>query len=424
MTAALADRSNAASFRLVSACVAVGLAGQVVFFALLASRAGAAQGHYFQAPLLGLVHLCVLGWLLPITVGALHQLVPVVAERAPAPAWVGWLGLGLYVPGAAVFVARFDAFDVYRPGFPLAAALVATAILVWTAGLGVTLLGSGARSLTRAYVLAALAWLVVAVGLGVALAWNLYRPWLAVDHLRALRAHAHAAGLGFFGLLIMGVAYRLLEMFLVAPVRDLRAGRVALVAVNLALVALVAGFLAAATPLVALGVVAGGVGITAFVVQVVRIVRARQRRALDVAFAHTRASMVYLGLAALAGAALALAPLDAAAQERLALAYGLLALPGFVGSVIAGQLYKILPFLVWLHRLSPLVGLRRVPAAGDLLGPRPQRVQYRLMHAGLAALVVGLLAGAPALIAAGAGLGLASALLLAANLIHVWRVQP
>lgn len=414
----------APSFRLVSACFAAGLAGQIVFTVVLALRAGDLGGHFFQAPLLGLVHLCVLGWLLPITVGALHQLVPVVFEAPLASEKAVWAGMALYLPGAIELVWRFDRFDVYRAPFPVAAGLLTTAVLVWVANLAVTIWRAPTRSLTGAHVIAALAWLVVAVGLGFTLALNLYRPFLQGDHLLALRAHAHAAGLGFFGLLIMGVAYRLLEMFLLAVVRETGPGRVSLWAVNGAVLALVGGFLLDVAALRLAGVAAAGVGVVAFLVQVRRLVRARQRRALDVGFRHTAASFVYLAGAAVVGAALALAPLQPPWRERLALAYGLLALPGFVGSVIVGQLYKILPFLVWLHRFSAYVGLMRVPAASDLLPQRPQRAQWLLMHAGMVLLLGGILAGVAAARASGAALLVASALLFTRNMVVIWRRRP
>ena len=62
MTGGLATR-YAPSFRLIVAHFGLGLLGLLLFSAALVWRAGALAGHYFQPTLLGLVHLCVLGWL-------------------------------------------------------------------------------------------------------------------------------------------------------------------------------------------------------------------------------------------------------------------------------------------------------------------------------------------------------------------------
>jgi len=39
---------------------------------------------------------------------------------------------------------------------------------------------------------------------------------------------------------------------------------------------------------------------------------------------------------------------------------------GFIGFLINGHLYKIVPFLVWFERFSPLVGKRKVPMLHEM----------------------------------------------------------
>jgi hypothetical protein len=418
------DARYSPSFRLVTAHFAVGLAGMLVFAALLLANAAALGGPFFQGRMLGLVHLCVLGWLLPVTLGALHQLVPVVFEVPLVSERAAWTGLVLYVPGAAGMVWHFWDFEVYRPAFVVSAGLVLAALLVDLGQLAWTVARARTRSLTGAYVLAAMVWLVAAAGLGFALACNLYRPYLDGDHLQLLRLHAHAAGLGFFGLLVMGVAFRLLEMFLLAHVDRHGFGVAALVAVNAALVSLTLAFATGIAVFGVLGTLSAAVGVAAFLLQVRRIVRARVRRHLDVAFGHTAVAFAYLGLAAVLGVILWVVPLAPALRERVTLVYGLVALPGFIGTVIVGQLHKILPFLVWFHRFSPFVGLKKVRPASELLPVRPQRVQWLAMHLGIAVLATGFLAGAAWFRIAGAALFAGATLLLARNLLVIYRSKP
>lgn len=424
MSAGLATRF-APSFRLIQAHFALGVAGMVAFAVALAVRAADVQGFFFQPLLLGLVHLCVLGWLMPIAIGALHQLVPVVFEVPVRSERLAWIAFALYAASAPTFIVEMWRFDDAGWLLPIAGTGAAAAIWLYVANLASTLLRSRQRSLTGAYVLAALAWLLVAVTVGALLAWNARAPFLPVMHIAVLRAHAHAAGFGFFGLLVMGVAYRLLEMFLLSHGAPERAGWIAFAAVNLAVVALVASFLASSEPrLLAVGVGAAAVGVGAFLVQVRAIYRRRMQRRGDVAWRHTATAFGYLAAAVVAGAVLALAPVDARWWERLHLGYGLLVLPGFLGTIVVGQLYKILPFLVWLHRFSAFVGLKRVPTASELLPERPKRIQYLLMHAGLAALVAGVLVDAAALRVAGAIAFVASAALVARNLGVIARSRP
>lgn len=425
MSSGLATRF-APSFRLVQAHFAFGLAGMLAFAAALVARATAVQGFYFQPLLLGLVHLCVLGWLLPVAIGALHQLVPVVFEVPVRSERLAWAAFALYAAAAPLFIVEMwtRSLDAGRL-LPVAATAAAAAVSLYVLNLGATLLRSRQRTLTGAYVIAALAHLLVAVALGALLAWNLYAPCLPVVHLAVLRAHAHAAGLGFFGLLVMGVAYRLLEMFLLSHGAPQRAGWIAFGAVNAAALALVASCHAAAERrLLGVAVAAAALGVTGFLVQVRQIFGRRMQRRTDVAWRHSATAFFYLAAAATLGGVVALAPLGAPWWDRVRLVYGLVALPGFLGTIVVGQLYKIVPFLVWLHRFSAYVGLKQVPAASELCPERPKKLQYAFMHAGVAALAGGVLFDVAWLRLGGALAFAASALLVARNLGVIWMRRP
>lgn len=423
MSQGLATRF-APSFRLVQSHFALGIAGLLVFSVALVLSAAEVQGFFFQPLLLGLVHLCVLGWLLPIAIGALHQLVPVVFEVPVRSERLSWIAFGLYVVSVPLFISRMWVLDT---GWllPVAATTAAASIWLYGANLIATLARSRHRSLSGACVLASLVYLLIAVTGGALLAWNLHEAYLPILHIAILRAHAHAAGLGFFALLVMGVAYRLLEMFLLSHGAPERAGYVSFVAINIAVVTLVASFLRLSEPwLLAVGVTSAVVGVVAFLIQVRAIFARRMRRQTDVAWRHTATAFFYLSAAVTVGGILALVPVGEPLWDRLHLGYGLLVLPGFLGTIIVGQLYKILPFLVWLHRFSAYVGLKKVPSASELLPERPKRIQYFLMHAGILALVAGVFLDLSVLRLAGATSFAVSAALFARNLGIIWVSKP
>ncbi len=245
--------SHSPSFSLVRAHFVFGIVGMGAFAAALLATAPALTGHHFQPLMLGLVHLCVLGWLLPIAIGAMHQLIPVLFEVPVRSERLAWVALGTYGLGATGLVVNF--FGMWTgPGLFASAALVVMAIVAYALNFLLTMARSKAKSLTNPYVACAIAWLLIGVGIGFVLAWNLWRPFLPVNHLMVLRAHAHASALGFFGLLICGVALRLLEMFLLSHGAPERAGYIALWLLNASLVALVGGFsFAPAGPVTAWG---------------------------------------------------------------------------------------------------------------------------------------------------------------------------
>ena len=85
-----------------------------------------------------------------------------------------------------------------------------------------------------------------------------------------------------------------------------------------------------------------------------RILKNRMKRALDIGVRHYLAGLFFLGLALLA---LPFHP------EAAALWFAL----GFVGLVVTGMLYKILPFLVWTHRYAKRAGKEKVPLLKEML---------------------------------------------------------
>lgn len=422
MNPVLASR-HAPSFALIQAHFVAGLLGACLFGAGLAWASPALEGHFFQGHLLGLVHLAVLGWLLPIAVGAMHQLVPVVFEVPVRSERLAWIAFALYLVGAAGLIAGIWTCST-GPAFAAAAALLAAAIGLYAVNLLLTLARTKTRSLTGAFVVAALLWLIFAASLGLALAIHLHAPWLATNHLQLLRVHAHAAGVGFFALLIMGVAFRLLEMFLLAYGAPERAGWAAFGCTNAGLALFTLGSWRMAEGIAAAGALAIGVGIACFLAQVRAIHARRTKRRGDTAWHLTFASFAHLAVVGALGIVLVVLDEGEPLRGRLILAYGVLAIPGFVGSVVVGQLYKILPFLVWLHRFAPHVGLKKVPSAAEILPEAPRRAQGALMQAGLAILAAGVVLPSAPVRAAGALLFAASALLAGRNFAVILRSQP
>jgi hypothetical protein len=78
--------------------------------------------------------------------------------------------------------------------------------------------------------------------------------------------------------------------------------------------------------------------------------------------------------------------LDLIEGPRLGLAYGVLALGGWVSLTIAGMLLKIVPFLVWYRVYGPLAGRVPVPTATGLSQPAAEATACCLLTVGTVAL--------------------------------------
>ena len=145
----------------------------------------------------------------------------------------------------------------------------------------------------------------------------------------------------------------------------------------------------------------------------------RRRRQIDVTFMLWRGAMLSLVALAVSWIAFAAFPQSGDAS-RAPVWLGILALPGLFLSVITGMLYKIMPFLNWLHLQQEGGTGMPMPNMKQMIPEASMRGQMTLHFA---ALVLLLAAVAWNALAVPAGLALsASCLWLEWNLLTAARV--
>lgn len=299
---------------------------------------------------LALTHAFTLGFLAMAMLGALSQMLPVVAG-APLPAAravsaTSHLALTL---GTAALMAGF-----------LFASPGALGAAVWLLGGGfAAFIAAAAISLARAAPSAtvngmrlALAGLACAAVLGLSLALLRADAWHPPLLAEATDAHAGFGLLGWVLLLVIGVAYQVVPMFQITPPYPPRLGR--WLAGTLFVLLLLRAFLPqrAAAALLMLDA-ALAVGILVFAGATLRLQARRRRKLPDVTLDFWR-----LGMACLAACvpvwALAQAWPVWARSDAYPMLLGMLFIMGFAVSVVTGMLYKIVPFLAWFHLQAQL----------------------------------------------------------------------
>ncbi len=370
-------------------------------------------GHYYHPRLLALTHTITLGWITLSVMGASYQLVPTVLERPLFSERLARWQLPLFTVGVAGMVAHFAL--ARWPGLAASAALAGAAVGLHIANLALTMRGLPAWTFTARLVALSLAGLGLTALAGLALAANRLAPFLPVGLFPGLHAHVHLALLGFVSPVVMGVAARVLPMFLLAPEPRGWPGRAQLWGLALGVPASVAGILGAPA-LLALGALGVLAAIAGHLTWVLQAVRGRRRPALDAGLSFVLAGA--LALPAAAGLGLGLAG-GVLAGPRPALAYGVLALGGWASLTIAGMMLKIVPFLVWYRAYAPLAGRCPIPALPDLAWAEAERAAWWLLVPGIPTLALAVAAGsAPAIAAAGAAVA-AGAVAFAAALARV-----
>lgn len=324
---------------------------------------------------LALTHLVTLGFLGMVMLGALTQMLPVVAG-APVPAvnavaTVAHAGLALGTPLlswglAAATAAALDAAGIAL-GLGLAGFLAAASISL-----------ARARSIDTVRAMAlALAALAATALIGLALTGWLAGHWPLADPLPWLGRHAMLGLAGWIGVLVVGTAWQVVPMLQLTPAYPPRFTRALLLALAIALPAA----LLLPPPWQVLGETGLALGFIAFALATLDLQRRRKRKIADVTLQFWRMGMVCLILAA------ALFPLPLPEAGRTTT--GILFLAGFAVPVVNGMLYKIVPFLAWFHLQSQKGILAAgLPSMKDYLPDRRARGQFLVYLAAFACLVV------------------------------------
>jgi hypothetical protein len=77
--------------------------------------------------------------------------------------------------------------------------------------------------------------------------------------------------------------------------------------------------------------------------------------------------------------------------QNTVLLIGWLLFLGFVTFIIIGHLYKIVPFLVWYQKFSPLIGKQKVPMLADMVPHRSAKYQFFFTSSGVAISGIGIM---------------------------------
>jgi hypothetical protein len=374
-----------------------------------------AAGAYLTPRVVAVTHLFTLGWITLSIFGALYQFLPVALGEG-----IRWSGaahgtFGLFVVGLPLFVAGLvgGAPELTASG----AGLFGLGVMVFCVNLGATLARASRRDLTWWSLAAAVLYLFLATVLGLALAGNLKLGYLAGSRWTAVGVHLHLALGGWVLMVVIGVAHRLLPMFLLSHGAGEKWGRAAagLVAVGVGVLVLFHHAPRAISSWLPALLVAGG--LLAFLIQATSYFRHSVKPRLDPGLRMAGGALAVLGGGLLLGA---WSLLEGWSTPTVAGAYGVALVLGF-SLFVAAHYYKIVPFLVWYHRFGPLLGHGPVPQVADLYSARLATLAAALMTVGFAGVVVGILVGEGGWARAAAGLAAVGVAMEAVQMLALSR---
>jgi hypothetical protein len=376
-------------------------------------------GHYFSPHLLAIVHTAALGWGTMIIFGAAYELLPVLCENDLYSTRLAFASYAFLSTGIAHLI---PAFWWFKAGTLMitGGTLVFLATLCYVINVLFTATDSKQNSLHQQFLISSALWLLVTVTLGLCLAINLRYPFMSRNHLDIMKLHAHVGLAGWFLQLITGVSVKLVPMFLVSKSGKIRWVRAAWILQNAGLILfLVDGHInnSAGRDMV-YGLICG-IGIACWLYFLDDVRKNRVRKNVDLPMKHTLISFGFLVAALIVMPVAHYSP-----QTKWTLVYGVFLFLGWLTSILLGQTFKTLPFIIWNEHYKQLTGRAAVPLPGDLYSSKILKCQFYLYLAALFFLVAGMALNVPVLLQGALILWILLALLYVLNVTKILLHKP
>jgi hypothetical protein len=370
---------------------------------------------------LALTHAGTLGVLAMGMIGALYQMTPVIAGAAVPYTRLAHIVHVLLLAGLAGFVWRL----LGGPAYAMAAAIacLGAALLAFLLPLGWALLRTETKSETvRGMRLAVLSLAGITL-IGLLMARGFAGDVFPVKRMLWVQIHLTVALLGWVGGLIMAVSWQVIPMFYLASNVSKTVMQWFFALLLSGLVLPFASFFvneavndfASPGQLAAIGALPAAIVIWLLhPALILRNISRRKRKRSDASLLFWKAGL---------GIALLMIPVSVTVlwlpDPRWQILFGWLAIWGWAGMIMHGMLSRIVPFLVWFHRYSALVGFEPVPSMRSLLTQRRIKTGFVLHFGSVLSGVIAILVQADWLAQLTGLLLVATAISLAGMLIHV-----
>ena len=435
--AATGPTANAPSITLPLRFMIAGLLALATGVIWLIAQPSVLTTYHYNQNVIALTHLFVLGWICTIVMGAMYQLVPVALETKLFSERLAKWQFVFHVVGFIGMVWMFRRWNMTQVGH--FGSVLTFGVVLFIYNLIRTLARVPKWNVIATGVASALGWLSFAVlaGLSLAAAKISFDPDATpngtvvnvitgisyvvrqFEPLSAMHAHAHLGAIGFFVMLIVGVSYKLVPMFMLSEIQNHRRAFASIVLLNVGLLGTFFTVLYRSPfkPVFALLIMAA---LAVYGWELTAIVRARKRQPVDWGIRYFLTAVALLAPLSILGVVLSWPrlPLNAFTGQ-LENAYGFLGLIGVISFAIMGMLYKIVPFLVWFGVYSRHIGKFKVPALAEMYSARWQEVGYWTFLAGVVITIAATLRTNPLCLRIG---GSFLAVSVTSLLVNVFRV--
>ncbi len=348
---------------------------------------------FLDPKILGFVHLFLLGFVMMIIFGAMAQLVPVVLE-------VGHFGVELFYAiwpllliGTVLMVLGF----LFSPALlPYGGVVVLTSMMIFVMEIFMTIFKVEKLTLVMSSVLISNTFLFFGIIFGLLMALG-YAGTIDVDITALLHGHVYLVIGGYISITIMGLSIVLIPMFTLSHGFSMKPLEIAMYMMSAGVVFVVVASLFDIMIVQYIGYLLSIASLIVYFYLIYVIYATRPRKENDVYAISLMFSYISMLVSIFIGLLYFMT-----GKEELLLASGWLLFYGFFAFLITGHIYKIVPFLVWFERFSPLVGKQKVPMLADMVPYKSSQAQFISSALGVVIVTIAILTKSEILIGAGA----------------------
>jgi hypothetical protein len=377
-------------------------------------------GHYFHPKILAIVHLTTLGWITLIIMGSLYQLIPVLTNKkihSPILAFIVYLFMLI---GTILLSISFWTFDI---GYiiEIAACFLFIGITLFLVNILLTVKDSKEENIEIDFIQASIFWFWLTAFIGSLLAFNFKFIFLPKEHLYYLKIHAHIGLVGWFLCLIIGVASKLIPMFLLSGKLNTKVLTYSYYIINLGLLGFIidALFYNGMNRIVVYFVIVF-LGILFFLSYIAKVFKTRARKKLDINLKYSFISFFLIFIPIILWILLkADFIFDKVVKQQISTAIVYSLLFGLITFLILGQSFKNLAFIVWLKKYQEISGKVKTPLPKNLYSEKTTKVQLYIYVISFVTILGGILVSNSLCIEIGAVFLLLTAVLYNFNIFKI-----
>ncbi|MBK8369254.1 MAG: hypothetical protein IPL10_18225 [Bacteroidetes bacterium] len=392
----------------------------LVISILLIFSTEAFLGHYFHPKVLAITHFTTLGWVTFIIIGSLYQLIPVITNKKIYSPILAFIVYVLILLGTVLLSISFWIFDV---GFliEIAACFLFLGITLFLINILLTMKDSKEKNIEIDFIQASMFWFWLTAFIGSLLAFNFRFTFLPKEHLYYLKIHAHIGLIGWFLCLIIGVASKLIPMFLLSGKLNTKNLTYSYYLINFGLLGFIidALFFNGMNRVIVYFIIIF-LALLLFLSYIANAFKTRARKKLDINLKYTYISFFLIFIPIILWVILKIGLITNKGIEQqisTAIVYSLLF--GFITFLILGQSLKNLAFIVWLKKYQEISGKGKTPLPKDLYSEKIATVQLYIYVISFVTILSGILLSNPLSIEIGAVFMMTCAVIYNVNMYKI-----